>query len=326
MMASCMRDLFSFFLLATVLLIFVGAARAHDAQNFKSLYAKNMKALVDDFHPIASAGHNKRAEGKCWPGFSPEKNDKLSTCCWYGAQTCCKSSVSGYVLRAVTQQLEAVHKNGTNDKCYAAVADLLCLWCSPDTSKFTEGDQYISISVCPSLCNKLWDACHDQQDKFGIHPKALTARQLCSALLIEEEDKEGPQGGVNVVIAPASSTACYSGAALSVVQNSNCLPHVTASSSSGGPSGGSIAAMVLVPFLVIGITAVAVVVYFRIRRRREGLIYLGAGGGGGADEFSLAADAFGEEEGGFLDEEGDISEGTGSSGLLSDEDNKFSVQ
>jgi hypothetical protein len=85
---------------------------------------------------------------------------------------------------------------------------------------------------------------------------------------------------------------------------------------------------VLVPFLVIGITAVAVVVYFRVRRRREGLVYLGAGGGGGgADEFSLSADAFGEEEeGGFLDEEGDISEGTGSSGLLSDEDNKFSVQ
>ncbi len=68
----------------------------------------------------------------------------------------------------------------------------------------TQGDQYISISVCPSLCNKLWDACQDQQDKFGIHPKALTARQLCSALLIEEEDKEGPQGGVNVVIAPGA--------------------------------------------------------------------------------------------------------------------------
>jgi hypothetical protein len=86
---------------------------------------------------------------------------------------------------------------------------------------------------------------------------------------------------------------------------------------------------VLVPFLVIGITVVAVVVYFRVRQRREGLVYLGAGGGGGggADEFSLSADAFGEEEeGGFLDEEGDISEGTGSSGLLSDEDNKFSVQ
>lgn len=83
----------------------------------------------------------------------------------------------------------------------------------------------------------------------------------------------------------------------------------------------------LVPFLVIGITVVAVVVYFRVRQRREGLVYLGAGGGGGADEFSLSADAFGEEEeGGFLDEEGDISEGTGSSGLLSDEDNKFSVQ
>jgi hypothetical protein len=41
-------------------------------------------------------------------------------------------------LLLVQQQLEAVHKNGTNDKCYAAVADLLCLWCSPDTSKFTE--------------------------------------------------------------------------------------------------------------------------------------------------------------------------------------------
>jgi hypothetical protein len=79
---------------------------------------------------------------------------------------------------------------------------------------------------------------------------------------------------------------------------------------------------VLVPFLVIGITVVAVVVYFRARKRREGLVYLGAGGGGGgADEFSLSADAFGEE-GGFLDEEGDVSEGTGSSGLLSDEDSK----
>jgi hypothetical protein len=75
MMASCRRDQLSFLLLlgaAAVLLIFVGAARAHD-ENFKGLYAKNMKALVDDFHPIASAGHNKREEGKCWPGFSPEK-------------------------------------------------------------------------------------------------------------------------------------------------------------------------------------------------------------------------------------------------------------
>jgi hypothetical protein len=77
--------------------------------------------------------------------------------------------------------------------------------CAVCAVSVTQGDQYISISVCPSLCNKLWDACHDQQDKFGIHPKALTARQLCSALLIEEEDKEGPQGGVNVVIAPGAS-------------------------------------------------------------------------------------------------------------------------
>jgi len=80
----------------------------------------------------------------------------------------------------------------------------VCAVCACGVRCITQGDQYISISVCPSLCNKLWDACQDQQDKFGIHPKALTARQLCSALLIEEEDKEGPQGGVNVVIAPGA--------------------------------------------------------------------------------------------------------------------------
>jgi hypothetical protein len=59
----------------------------------------------------------------------------------------------------------------------------------------------MTVAVCPSLCTKLWDSCHDQQDTFGIHPKALTARQLCTALLVEEEDKETSQGGVQVVIA-----------------------------------------------------------------------------------------------------------------------------
>jgi hypothetical protein len=318
---------------AIMLILAVGAARASTTmpqENFKDLYTRNLRGLVDGVSPMGAAANSAQhgskgqaGEGRCWPGFAPEKNENMSTCCWYGAQTCCKSSVAGYVLRAVTNQLEAVHKNGTNDKCYAAIADLLCLWCSPETAKFTEGDQYMTVAVCPSLCTKLWDSCHDQQDTFGIHPKALTARQLCTALLVEEEDKETSQGGVQVVIASASSTACYGGASLSVIENSNCLPHITsAGSSSDGPSGGSIAAMVLVPFLVIGITVVAVVVYFRARKRREGLVYLGAGGGGGgADEFSLSADAFGEE-GGFLDEEGDVSEGTGSSGLLSDEDSK----
>jgi len=263
-------------------------------------------------------------DGKCYPGFNPEKNEEMSTCCWYSAQTCCKSNVAGLLLPAVTKQLEEVHKNGTNNKCYIAVADLLCLWCSPETAKFTEGEFMISVSICYSMCTKLWDACSDQQDAFGIKPKALTPRQLCTALLVEEEDKETPQGGVSVVIAQESSKDCYGGVPHSVVENSNCLPHISKSVTTG-PSGGAITAMVLVPFLVIGLTVVAVVLYFRMRKRREGQ----AGGLGGRrvedDGFSLPADAFGEE-GGFLDEKGDINEGGASSdtgSLLSDEDRLF---
>lgn len=74
------------------------------------------------------------------------------------------------------------------------------------------------------------------------------------------------------------------------------------------------------PFIIIGLTAVAVVAYFRVRKRREALYLSGNG-----DEFSLPADSFGEE-GGFLDEEGDFSEGSGGNTLLDDEDSRSSIQ
>jgi len=36
------------------------------------------------------------------------------------------------------EQLGLIHKNGTSDKCYIALADLLCLWCSANTAQYIE--------------------------------------------------------------------------------------------------------------------------------------------------------------------------------------------
>jgi len=71
----------------------------------------------------------------------------------------------------------------------------------------------------------------------------------------------------------------------------------------------------VVPFLVIGLTIVAVVVYFRMVKSRE---IMALGGPGGGDEFSLPADAFGEEEGVLLDEDSEGS--SGGRGLLGEEE------
>jgi len=257
----------------------------------------------------------QRYASGCWPGFSPENNDQMSTCCWYGKQTCCSPMIAGHILPVVKEQLGLIHKNGTSDKCYIALADLLCLWCSANTAQYIEGDRTITISLCVSVCQKLWDSCHDQQKKLGISPEALTPRQLCAAIAYREEDDDTPEGSVYVTIAPDDSTRCYGGVSLSVVENSGCLPDVSSTGSSLGPSGGAVAAMIVVPFLVIGLTIVAVVVYFRMVKSRE---IMALGGPGGGDEFSLPADAFGEEEGVLLDEDSEGS--SGGRGLLGEEE------
>jgi len=251
----------------------------------------------------------------CWPGFSPEENGRMSTCCWYSAATCCKSSVAGHILPVVTQILEQAHKNGTRDSCYLALADLICLWCNPQTASFAQGNRYVSLTICPRMCAKLWDSCKDQQKYFGIDPPALTWRQLCTALLVEEEEEDSPEGGVQVSIASEDGNDCFGGVtSLALVQNSGCVPHVTSqqTSSYSAPSAGAIAAMVLVPLTTITLTSAAVVAYFRARKRRETAYYQSG------DRFTMSSDAFGEE-GGFLEEEGDLSEGSGGRSLL-DED------
>jgi len=160
------------------------------------------------------------------------------------------------------------------------------------------------------MCTKLWDSCKDQQQTFGITTLALTPRQFCAALLVEEEGEENSEQGVSVVIAD-KSTECYGGVPqLSAVANGNCLAHYTASAGSL-VSSGTLVAMVLVPVLAILLTAASVTAYFVYQKRKQRQ-ELDRG-------FSISSDAFGDSVE-FLEDD----EALG--GKLEDEEEKFSVQ
>jgi hypothetical protein len=70
---------------AIMLILAVGAARASTTmpqENFKDLYTRNLRGLVDGVSPMGAAansaqhGSNSKrqaGEGRCWPGFAPEK-------------------------------------------------------------------------------------------------------------------------------------------------------------------------------------------------------------------------------------------------------------
>jgi len=299
------------------------SAAVKEAKDFRSVYQKTVSSLVGRQFTSDQTIDNKnyaddvkRQTSSCWPGFPATPNKDLRTCCWYGAESCCTPTFAEQILPVVEQQLDAVYKNGTKDKCYLAIADLLCLWCHPNTASFIEGSsRHLTLVICPSMCVKLWDACKDQQATFGITTPALTPRQFCAQLLIEEEGKENDQQGVSVVIAGDKATECYGGApSLATVENGDCLAHYSRSLTATIVSNGAVVAMVLVPIILILLTAAGVTAYFVYQKKKERYE---------ADRgFSIPSDAFGDTTG-FLDD--DI-ENEALGGKLEEEEEKFSVQ
>jgi len=276
-------QLFSLVVLAFLLVSPVVNARSA----LTSFREENVEHQADNVKLLTQIEANQiapRQTGTCWPfSFSPEQNNKLGTCCWYSSSSCCTSRYAGSIIPAIQRQLDRVWKNGTRGDCYTAIADLLCLWCHPQTASFLQGSlQHPELHICSSTCLKLWNACKDQQETFGIKPPAGTSRQFCAALLVEEEEEENTaETGVSVIFS-SNNEHCFAGLSIGDVAASGCTGAKTSGGGGSMPKG-LIVAMIVIPLLgVIAIAAaIALFAYYHKRRIEES-----------DSAFSIPVDAF----------------------------------
>jgi len=213
----------------------------------------------------------KVAPRSCFPFKSPEVQNHLQTCCWYDSSTCCTPDVAAVVVPYLMGNLTQLQQEiGLGDQCYFAIADLVCMICSPNTTRFITRSPISSqfqLHLCDSLCDKIFSACIPDLAKIPGMPTTITDGEAFCAELFKDAKQSG-----SIVFDPKVEESCYDGVPLEQVEEAYCLPGQTKPEKTG-LSTGAIAAIVVpvVCGVLVLIVSVAAVVggYMYWKKKRD---------------------------------------------------------
>ncbi len=137
----------------------------------------------------------------------------MDQCCWYKESTCCDATVGNrFVLPKVREELRTVagivsprmlfrflssHRRScvfAGGDCFLAIADFLCLACSPTIGNYVQvriersfwvhdadraarvtqkvDDIEYTLQLCGSFCDQLWSACSSEKNISQLFPTA----------------------------------------------------------------------------------------------------------------------------------------------------------
>jgi len=231
--------------------------------------AREDKEVTDPTHSFARllgvrSAVNSRS---CFPGNAAEATGQhLETCCWYDSSTCCTPTIAGIVIPIIKGNLSTLQKEiGIGDQCYFAVADLACILCAPDSSKFIvqQLNNNVQLRICESLCDKIYSACAKDLKKIpGVPPNITNGESLCGEIFREAKEKG------NIIFGKKGDKTCFDGVSLSTVEEAYCLPGQTRPNDDGSKKVIIIAVVVVVLAVVGLLVAGAGIGYFVWRRRR----------------------------------------------------------
>jgi hypothetical protein len=207
--------------------------------------------------PSSSPGQllrGERSSGGCFPGYPEVAMTHLNTCCWYDSSSCCTPATAPVIMPYVLGNLTVLGKTGISPSCYAALASVLCLSCSPNTQSFiSTGTGGIQIRLCNSLCNAMFSACKADiiSGKISNVPTTTnTGADFCQSLT---------QNDQRIIVA---SNSCFAGVPIPVVALSQCLPPMASditlqtTTSSSSSSNDSLLGV------LVGLTSTVVVLLF----------------------------------------------------------------
>lgn len=223
--------------------------RSERSSSYATIFAEpEEKPLVRSLSHLFDL--NSRVESRgCFPYKNPEVKNHLDTCCWYNENTCCNQQVAGVVIPYIKGNLSKLQEEiGLGDECYFAVADLVCMICSPNTADFitTKLGTY-QIHLCDSLCTKIFNACQKDLSKIPNMPSTVKdGEEFC-----EELFKDAKQKG-NIIFDPKVDNTCYDGVPLEQVEGGYCLPGQKKPEENGkGLSNGAIVGIVIAVFVSV---------------------------------------------------------------------------
>jgi len=237
----------------------------------KPLFGGSLQSSLS--HVTPSYFEKRDADGKCWPGFAPEKDQLLDTCCWYNDETCCSESVASQIIPQFQKDLKTIYSElGAKTQCYAALASFVCFLCAPNTASFIKGTPTttVTINLCSEYCDAMYYACKNDLGKLFPDPTVITSgNTFCEQAFASDPDTNGQ----SIIFDTNLDADCFQGYDLDEVENSGCLPGVKPPSHKKSQQYAKVigALAAVIALLVIGIGGIiGVLIYKHIQKKKRG--------------------------------------------------------